>query len=209
MKTFTKTTFIAFILLFGITANAQESAARFGVKAGLNYSGNHGKDVNSNSKIGLNIGVTLDFRLTQEMCLLTGLEYSVKGAKGKEYIDGNRKIQSTDNPAYLQLPLHFGYRFFVSDFILTAHGGPFMAYGIGGKVNIKVKPADGGPTEETKIDFFGVGVGKFDYGVGLGVNGEYRKFVVDLGYDLGLRKAAKEFNEGMTKNGYLTVGYKF
>ncbi|MDR1092246.1 MAG: PorT family protein [Prevotella sp.] len=217
MKTFVRTICcITIILLSGSNVNAQESVARFGVKAGMNYSGSYGDDNSPKSKAGINIGITLDFRLSSDIYLLTGLDYSVKGGKGKPYEitdnDGRKfMLTQTDKPVYLQLPLHAGYKFDVPDFKIMPHAGFYMAYGVGGKAEYKYEPLDGGAGSTSKIDFFGVGIGKFDYGAGIGVNTEYRKFVLDLGYDWGLREFAKDFGngKGKAKSGYLTLGYKF
>jgi len=214
MKTFLKTTFIVIALLIGISVSAQENAARFGVKAGMNYSGSYGDDNSPKSQVRLNVGITLDFRLSPTVYLLTGLDYSVKGGKGDAYEvtdnDGKKyMLTQSDKPAYLQLPLHVGYRFDVTDFRIMPHAGFYMAYGIGGKAEYKYDPLDGGSGKTDKIDFFGVGIGKFDYGFGIGVSGEYRKFVLDLGHDWGLRKFAKDYSDDKTKCAYLTLGYKF
>lgn len=215
MKEFIKTICcIAIILFLGGNVNAQESVARFGVKAGMNYSGTYGVNNLTKSKVGLNIGITLDFKLSSNVYLLTGLEYSAKGGKGSPYEvtnnDGKKlMLTQADKPVYLQLPLHVGYKFDVSGFNIMPHMGFYMAYGIGGKAEYSYKPLDGSPSWVDKIDFFGVGVGKFDYGVGIGANLEYNKFVLDLGHDWGLRKFAKEYNDGKSKNLYLTLGYKF
>lgn len=214
MKTFVRTICCIAIILFSVSsANAQESVARFGVKAGMNYSGTYGLKNTSKSQVKLNIGITLDFRLSERMYLLTGLDYSVKGGKGDPYeVDKNGGLNmctQTGNPTYLQLPLHAGYRFDVSDFKIMPHAGFYMAYAIGGKAEYSYKPLDDRPAWVDKIDFFGVGVGKFDYGAGIGVSAEYHKLVLDLGHDWGLRKFAKEYNDGKNKNFYLTLGYKF
>lgn len=215
MRTFVKTVcFIAIILLIGNNAKAQENAARFGVKTGINYSGTYGTENSSKSKVGLNIGITLDFRLSPELYLLTGLEYSVKGGKGNPYEvtdnDGKKSmLTQSDKPIYLHIPLHLGYKFDISDFKVIPHAGFYMAYGIGGKAEYSYKPLDNRPAWVDKIDFFGVGVGKFDYGAGIGISTEYQKFVLNLGYDWGLRKFAKEYSDGRTKNLYFTLGYKF
>ena len=37
-------------------------------------------ELDSYAKVGFNIGVTVDFRLSDKMYLITGMEYTVKGA---------------------------------------------------------------------------------------------------------------------------------
>lgn len=213
MKEFIKTICcIAIIFFLGSNVNAQEGVARFGVKAGMNYSGTYGVDNLTKSQIRLNTGITLDFKLSSSMYLLTGLDYSIKGGKSRKPNKNdyhNAMVTQADKPVYLQLPLHVGYKFDVSGFNIMPHIGFYMAYGIGGKAEYLYEPLDDRPAWTDKIDFFGVNVGKFDYGTGIGANVEYNKFVLDFGHDWGLRKFAKEYNDGKSKNLYLTLGYKF
>lgn len=207
MKTFVKTTLIATILLVGSIVNAQNQVATFGIKAGLNYSGQHGVSTSDN-KIGFNVGITLDFRLSTHMYLLTGLEYTVKGAKSKYTDEGGQPATRKETPAYLQLPLHVGYMFPVSrDIRLVVHAGPYVAYGLGGNNKIN-EPTNGGKSE---IEYFGDNISKYDWGLGVGVNAEYNRIVLGLGFDRGLRNFAPIYNDGKarTKNFYLTLGYLF
>lgn len=208
MKTLFKTIFLSliFILATALAVNAQ-SAFTFGAKVGANYSNNVGVD-NSDPKFGLNFGVTMDVRLSRNIYLLTALEYTVKGSKGDNYRVEEDVVYSTkETPTYLQIPIHVGYMLPVSREVrLIFHAGPFMAYGIGGKNDRKWSNGN-----SDKIDFFGVGVGKFDWGLGLGVNAEYNRFVASLGYDRGLRNYIPDYNDGKsrTSNFYFTIGYLF
>jgi hypothetical protein len=212
MKTIIKTTFVAITLLTTIIASAQEKPITFGVKAGVNLSNFTGDYYKS--KIGFRAGVSVDYAFTQDLYLLTGLNYSLQGAKldlgnavsgtignalgslgdlGNIFGDlgnilGNelgKKVGSKKtNVSYLQLPIHLGYKLEI--------------------------------TEETKLVFhagpyLGYALKKdykdFDYGVGLGTGAEFGKFGVDLGWDFGLAKVGVGNAKNM--NGYLTVGYKF
>ncbi len=161
MKAFIKIICCIAIVLFSVSnVNAQESVARFGVKTGINYSGQHGVAASKN-KFGFNAGITLDFKLSPNIYLLTGLEYTVKGAKSDDTPDQSGTFET---PTYLQLPFHVGYMYPISREVrLFAHAGPYIAYGIGGKVKAN-KSTEG---ENNKIDDFGVNVGKFDWGLGL------------------------------------------
>lgn len=197
------------VFLLTISAANAQSPFTFGIKVGLNYSSNVGVD-NADYKFGPNIGVTMDIRLTQNIYLLSGLEYSVKGSKGEVYIESEDLIYSTnENPAYIQLPVHVGYMLPVSKEVrLVFHGGPFIAYGVGGRN--KREWSNGNKDE---IDYFSDAghVSKFDFGIGLGVNAEYNRFVASLGYDRGLRNFNPQANDGKTRtsNFYFTVGYLF
>ncbi len=198
----------AVMLLLATAGNAQDNVAIVGVRAGINLSGQDGVPTSKLVKVGFNIGVTVDFRLSDEMYLLTGLEYTVKGANSKDYLDSGGAVSSRkESPAYLQLPLHVGYLLPINrDFRLMFHVGPFMAYGLGGKVKID-EPTFG----KSEDNYFGIGVSKFDWGLGAGINAEYDRYVLAIGYDRGLRNFAPEYNDGKarTRNMYISLGYLF
>lgn len=214
MKTILKTSLIAIALLLGISANAQEKPLTFGVKAGMNLS-NFSGDGDSDSKIGFNAGVTVDYALSSDLYLLSGLELTTKGAKA-EYSESESgvsvKYKATATPMYLQLPVHLGYKLTVTEGTkIVFHAGPYIAYGIGGKTKTKASAnaLSIDINHEDKEDFFGdEGAKRFDFGVGLGAGVEFGKIGVGLGYDFGLTKL---YDEGNSKNmnAYLTVGYKF
>jgi len=212
------------VLLFTVVMNAQNKVAVFGVRAGLNFSGmdempKDDNDMSPYAKVGFNIGVTADFRLSDEIYLLTGLEYTVKGAKNKGFIPEGEDawgvyyddhiFATNSNLGYLQLPLHVGYLWAINrDFRLMFHVGPYAAYALRGKIHRKSTYDDGAIEEET-IDFFGVGVTKFDWGLGGGINLEYDRYVLGLGYERGLRNVAPDYNNGKNRNMFITLGYLF
>ena len=81
MKMIARTTLIVAAILLTIGVNAQDKPLTFGVKAGMNISNFSGDFEDTKAKIGFNAGVTLDFALTNDLYLLTGLEFTSKGAK--------------------------------------------------------------------------------------------------------------------------------
>lgn len=210
MKKIFKTSLFIMALFLAINANAQDSPIQLGVKAGANMS-NFGGDIkDTKAKFGFNVGVTLDYNFTPNVALLTGLEFTTKGAKAK---DTEYTKDASANAMYLQLPVHVGYKLDVAEGTkIVFHAGPYIAYGIGGKS----KSTDEGVKE--KDDFFGSeedgGFKRFDFGVGAGVGAEFGKIGVGLGYDFGLTNIAHKAEEGESfkvknQNAYLTVGYKF
>lgn len=96
MKMIARTTLIVAAILLTIGVSAQDKPLTFGVKAGMNISNFSGDFEDTKAKIGFNAGVTLDFALTNDLYLLTGLEFTSKGAKVNE--DTNLKM----NLSYLQ-----------------------------------------------------------------------------------------------------------
>lgn len=218
MKTILKTSLLVISLLVGVVANAQDTPLTFGVKAGVNLS-NFGGDVkDSDAKVGFNVGLTVDYALTQDVFLMSGLEFTTKGAKSsyeEDFEVAKASVTETVNAMYLQLPIHIGYKFDVSEGLkLNIHAGPYLAYGIGGKAKIKYKGDIAGvdlSQENGEVDFFGKDRAKeFDFGLGLGVGAEFGKIGVGLGYDLGLVNLSRESDYKITNmNAYLSVGYKF
>lgn len=197
MKTIFKTILLATALLLTANVAAQDSPIQFGVKAGVNLS-NFGGDVDGNkAKIGFLGGVTLDYAFTPDWYLMTGLEFTMKGAKW-DGEDGSTKI------SYLQLPIHAGYKLLVADNTkIVFHAGPYLAYGLSAK--------------EEGVDLFKkydgldkAALKRFDFGVGLGVGAEFGKIGVGIGYDFGLANISN-YDEAKLRNqnAYLTVGYKF
>ncbi|WP_185155705.1 porin family protein [Dysgonomonas sp. 521] len=219
MKVFLRTGLVAFLLLISTITSGQNNVAVFGVRAGINFSGTDNAP-DAKTKVGFNIGITTDFRLSDKMYLLTGLEYTVKGAKSESFIpagDDNWGVHHDDHTftskeklGYLQLPFHVGYLWPINrDIRLMFHAGPYIAYAMNGKINRKSLYDDGRKEEET-IDFFGVGVSKFDWGLGGGINLEYERYVLGLGYDRGLRNYTPDYNDkARTRNMYITLGYMF
>lgn len=218
MRTFIKTFLVAVALLIGVSANAQDKPLIFGVKAGMNLSNVSGDGAKgSDAKIGFNVGLTLDYALSQDLYLMTGLEFTMKGAKDEGSIsEGGVSFtgKETSNPMYLQVPIHIGYKFAIADNTnLVLHVGPYIAYGIAGKYKLEGTGSVEGISGQIKpeVDFFSDNIAKrFDFGLGLGVGVEFGKFGVGLGYDLGLANISQNKDAKLRNmNAYLTVGYKF
>lgn len=199
-----KNVFLLFSIFFLILpkTNAQNKTSTFGVRGGINVSNIGGDINNTEAKLGFNIGATLDYGLTSDIYLLTGLDLTSKGFKIK---DDNSKSKA--NLIYIQLPVHVGYKLTVSnDTEITFHMGPYMAYGIGGKYK---KDLEGLKTEGSTFDVFRFN--RFDFGFGIGVQADFKNVGVGLGYDWGLSNISKIKGEGKirNKNIYITLGYKF
>ncbi|MDR0823739.1 MAG: PorT family protein [Prevotella sp.] len=201
MKTIIKTSLIAIALLMGVNASAQ-TPITFGIKAGVNLSNLTGDSDGTKAKIGFNAGVTVDFGIAQDVYLLTGLEYSLKGAKLSDEGETMKLGLS-----YIQLPIHVGYKLAVAEGTnIVFHAGPYLGYLAGGNwsydgASIGIFSDAGEAISKFK---------RFDFGVGLGVGAEFGKIGVGLGWDFGLAKIMDEANVSVkNSNAYLTVGYKF
>ncbi|MBN9301557.1 MULTISPECIES: porin family protein [Dysgonomonas] len=180
MKMIVRTTLIVAAILLTIGVSAQDKPLTFGVKAGMNISNFSGDFEDTKAKIGFNAGVTLDFALTNDLYLLTGLEFTSKGAKVNE--DTNLKM----NLSYLQLPVHAGYKLTVANGTrIVFHAGPYIAYAADGKWKVKgVEDSVGVFGDEAEAA--GLKMKRFDFGLGFGVGAEFGQFNAGLNCDFGL-----------------------
>jgi hypothetical protein len=196
---------IAVITAFTIcsgTVKAQEPPITLGVKGGINLSNLYDMK-NTENSLRYRFAITADIVLYENLYLLTGIEFHSKGTKCKPASDKN----TTYNPKYLQLPLHLGYKIKLADnmkFVIDA--GPYIAYGVGGKVK--------GKTEANVFDKNGFK--RFDYGIGGGLGIEFSKLSLNIGYDFGLANINNAERIKDTKsikirnrNAFATLGYKF
>ena len=217
------------ILFLSLSVQAQESPLTFGIKGGINLSNLSGNIKDSKPKIGYQGGITLDYRITPDIFIFTGLELTNKGAKEKDAVLADGNIKSKHNPLYLQIPLHAAYKMMISESSnIALHAGPYVAYGISGKYKTEINSnLIGIENKNPSIDYFGdKGFAKrFDYGFGLGISAEVNKFVLNIGFDVGLAnianditmldskgeiiKAGNDHLKMRNQNSYLTLGYKF
>lgn len=205
---------IAAALLMALTGKAQDSPLTFGIKGGVNLSNFSDNVGDPKPKAGYQAGITLDCKITTDVYILTGLEVTNKGAKEKYMESDGEKITLKHKPLYLQLPVHAGYKMAVGESSrIVLHAGPYLAYGISGKLN--------------EIDYFGDNgfAKRFDYGFGLGVGLEVGKFAFNVGFDSGLANivndviivdsngnvmsASDDSRKMKNQSSYFTLGYKF
>lgn len=176
------------ILAIGLgSVNAQDNL-RWGVTAGMNVS--NLKITGLDNRVGFHAGVKAELGLpqvTEGAYMDFGALLSLKGAK----VDGGTVGSFNFNPWYLEIPVHVGYKFAITDnFTLFANAGPYVAIGLFGKVKIKGEIADEFESEfgTSSENIFGDDAFKrFDFGLGLKAGAEInKKFQVSIGYDFGL-----------------------
>ncbi len=209
------------IALLGMASIVGAQNAFVNVKAGLNMSNFYGDNLsNKDVKPGFNIGVGVDLEFATNLSLQTGFYFI---SKGSEYttdiigVVGETEFNVTAN--YIQLPIHLAYKKNITQSAkLFFHAGPYMAYGVGGKrqANTTINSDDyiGKPEINTFDKHFGYK--RWDMGVGLGVGVEFKKIVIDIGWDMGLMKTARDIKDHLAykpnvknQSAYLSVGFKF
>ena len=151
-------------------------------------------------KVG--IGLEVPFANTNIWSFQTGLNFISKGVKGDGVTDAWDVVDVTINQLYLELPLMVGARIHTaSNFDLLFKGGPYLAYGVGGKTKID------GVSE--KADTFGDdGLKRFDAGLGLGVAFEFGNIVVGVETGTSFTKVASGVS-AHNLSALATIGYKF
>jgi hypothetical protein len=125
-----------------LTSNAQGKPT-FGVRAGINFQNLNGNDQSNHDldfklKPGFNVGVTAEIPVAPEFYVQTGLLFSTKGAK--EEISGQKDVKI--NVSYLEVPFTFLYKPELGAGKLLLGVGPYIAFGVGGKVKQGSDKAD-------------------------------------------------------------------
>ncbi len=128
---------IGFSLITILTqAQSKPSAAAdkttFGIRAGVNFQNITGKDDAGNKldnklKAGFNVGVNAEIPIAPEFYIQPGVLFTTKGAKAK---GSDAKI----NISYIEVPVNFLYKPELGDGHLLLGVGPYIAFGVGGKV---------------------------------------------------------------------------
>lgn len=201
MKTYFKLFIILLLATQGTIAIAQDTPLRFGVNAGFNLStASYNNPASETSyRPGLRFGVTADYYLSKRLFFQSGLTFATKGSEIRNFDRGFKEEslpteKRTYRQMYLQLPVMVGYKFTLGkDFDLLLSAGPYVAYGVGGKIKDEISSGKfpDGSTEKKYFPFSHNQLRRFDYGLAFGLQAEYRKIRIGIGYELGLNDILK------------------
>jgi len=213
-------------IVFALGAKAQETpGTTFGIRAGVNFQNINGKDffdkkLDNKIKTGFNVGVNAEIPIASEFYLQPGVLFTTKGAKNKN--DDDIKV----NLSYIEVPINFLYKPELGMGKLLLGIGPYIAFGIGGKVsNADGKETDVEFKKEVSAQDFSIATSagyypyfkRFDAGGNLLVGYELsNNFSMQLNAQLGLVNINSDI-EGISDNntkfkntGFgLSVGYRF
>jgi len=123
--------------------------AQLAILGGVNFQNLNGTQVDDSKMdndliIGYHAGINIQIPIAPTFYFQPGLLFSTKGAKST-----NGEFTNTYNLSYLELPLNFVYKAPLGRGYFMLGFGPYLGYGIGGKVTTK-----GGPlTLETDVKF--------------------------------------------------------
>lgn len=123
--------FISFSYAQDMTQNA--SGTTFGIRAGVNFQNINGRDAADNElendiTTGFHAGVNAEIPVGTGSYLQPGVLYSMKGAQ----MGDNNKISLS----YVEIPVNFIYKPILSTGNMLLGFGPYVAFGIGGKIDI-------------------------------------------------------------------------
>ena len=147
-KTYLFTVILLFMFISSITAQRKYS---FALKGGINQSklntgiNNNSANLYTSSKdkalINYDFGLAFEYYFLPELSLYTSLEFSSKKSEIRLEEEFSPLVISMTR-SYIQLPIHGNY--IVKKVIgmnISIHGGPYVAYDIGGKIKIDGFPS--------------------------------------------------------------------
>lgn len=204
-----------------ILSNAQVTdKTTFGIRAGVNFQNINGKNLTGDKLendliVGYHIGVNAEIPMAPDFYLQPGLLFSTKGAKSTE-----GSVDANINIGYIELPINLLYKPVLGNGHLLAGFGPYLAYGISGKVKFTDRDVDlkfKNKLNASDLDDGVVYLRPFDAGANLLVGYEFSvKFSVQLNAQLGLVKINPGYeNDSNDKTsekntGFgISVGYRF
>ena len=119
----------------------------FGIRAGVNFSNITGRYAND-SKMkndllpGFNVGVNLEMPIAPAFFIQPGVLFTTKGAK-MEKISSAQTFDVTTHLSYVEIPLNFVYKPLLGTGRLIAGFGPYVDFGVGGKIKFDGTGAPG------------------------------------------------------------------
>lgn len=187
------------------------SKITWNVKVGYGLANFIGDAEDNSMKSSLKVGVGVDIPLGGKWLLMPSIEYKQKGYKSSYEFDYTKE-EDKITLHYLQLPILMGYKIgFNNNAGMTLKFGPYLAYALKGKE--KYEYSYDGVVEKESYDLFeDTDVKRFDCGVSLGVDFEYKRFVIGAEGDFGCINIMKdEYDDMKMYNAavYFSVGYKF
>lgn len=204
---------------------------KFNVQVGLTQT-SMTKSEDYKPEVGYRVGVGLEVPIDKRWSFQTALFFLNKSfsfeknvvvgefpfATGYDRI--NYLLDSKINALYLQLPLQVAVRIPVyKQYSVKISAGPYVACGVGGKSSTRVGrtfvengngQSDGSIVPDNDVQrnkvktFSSNGLKRFDWGVALGADFEYKRWLAGVGFEYGLTPMATDVPK--TTLGYLTGG---
>lgn len=235
MKYLKQLAFACLLASLSISAFAQTSPFRFGVRAGLNLSSAFVNEVDKRkTEPGYHVGVTVDYQLPSNFMIQSGLLFTAKGSEldnlnADSYVGGRPEYTHIYDQLYLEIPIFAAFAINLGNNLDLVGGiGPYFAFGVGGKTKQRSNSGEWSEgVTEREWDTFGNGVfddnrdwlrgeslRRFDFGAGVKIDLEYyKKYTVGVGFSAGIldimRKTQYPDLKYRNYNFSVSTGYKF
>jgi hypothetical protein len=195
---------IAALMVATLSASAQNEVGQFTLKptVGMNIA-TMTKTTDSKVRVGMAAGVEAEYGVAEKFGISAGVLYSMQGVKSSENLMG-ADVDYIYKLDYINIPILAQY-YIVPGLAIKAGIQP--AFKASAKRTIKAS-ADGTKAERTDdLD----DVKGFALSIPFGVSYEYKSFVLDARYNLGVTKAFKDSWNTDSKNSWfmISLGYKF
>jgi len=183
------------LTVVALTTTVSFAQAQFGATAGLNMSNVVGDGESLGMKMGMHVGVSASFELSDAMTLKTGALYSMKGAQMD--LEGETL---KFNLSYIEIPANLSFA--VSD-QMSLMAGPYVGILMGANMKLEV---DGTTIlEQDGTD----GMAAMDIGINLGAGFAVTDAIsINAGYQMGLTSLDEE-GDGDAKNSNIHIGMTY
>lgn len=172
------------LVLFSMTANAQEKFLSFGLKGGVNFSNLNGdiENIDFKTRSSYHFGALLEIHLFENLSIQPELLYSVQGAKAES---GTASIDDVDFK-YLTVPVMV--KFYLSD-KLSVEAGPQFAFLADDNV---------GDTFRTRSFDFSVGGGlAYDITKNIFIQARYLAGMTEVSKDADIKNSNVQLSAGL------------
>ena len=205
-----------------VSAVAQGEVGSFNVqpKVGMNISHFVGRDVSHTPRIGLNAGIEWEYQFANRVSLSMGLSFSMQGGKGKyNFVEAIVFLNNFQNVVYVgdfQATLISKMNYFQLPVMANVYvvKGLALKVGVQGGLNVRadykltISTSQGTVKEKGTLSDLGIDVNDFTLSIPVGLSYEYRNFVIEGRYNIGITKNFKNMN-GRNNVFQLTMGKKF
>ncbi|MDR0295677.1 MAG: PorT family protein [Prevotellaceae bacterium] len=177
-----------------LTTSYAQAQFKIGARAGFSLTNLLVATEGTKMRPGFQVGVVGDYALSNAFSLQSGILYAMQGckynAKEGSYMDYHTEMKGTYHLNYIQVPVHAQYKIGLGGIKLLFQAGPYLGYGLGGKVKIDV--IVNGEKDDPINEKIKMGSGKdnpykaFDFGLGFGAGLQFGNLQAALGYQFGL-----------------------
>lgn len=203
---------LVIFLTFILSINAFSQNVSLGAKGGLNLSNmivkNDDETLSDDFKMlaGFHVYPFIEYSFSDLLAIDAGLNFQ---SRGYSIIEDYFKLRFTS--LYLDIPVNVKFNFDLGNVKLFCNVGPYVAFGIGGKIYTETTIGTYTTTARRDIDW-GDDLKSTDFGLNIGVGLDINNFIVGLNYGWGIANLSTISVDNTRTNNYvlgISIGYKF